>query len=80
MIAKVSEQGLLIPRELLGPAEEFEIRPQGNGVFVEPVVVAPPLPDEESAEDSIWDLGKNPGNSGVSDGSVNLDAYIYNGR
>jgi hypothetical protein len=70
MKAKVTEQGVLVPREFFGVAEEVEIRKE-NGV-----VVVLPIGDE----DPIWNLGKDPITCGVTDASVNHDKYIYDGR
>jgi hypothetical protein len=67
MIARISEQGLLIPKELLGEAKEAEIHAQRGRI----VIVLDP------ADDPIRRLGKNPVIAPESDVSVNLDKYIY---
>lgn len=76
MTAKISEAGLLIPKELLGSSTEFEIRREGRSLVVEPLEPEVPLTDEEIANDPIWDLGKNPADIDVTDGSVNHDRYF----
>ena len=52
MKATVEENGVLIPRALLGDAREVEIVQEGDHVVVQPI------PAE--AKYSIWDLGKDP--------------------
>jgi hypothetical protein len=69
MKAPVKEEGVLIPRELLGKAREVEIRQDLGGQ-----IVVIPLYDYD--EDPIWDLGKNPVSLGITDASVNLDKYL----
>jgi virulence-associated protein VagC len=79
MTAKASDEGLLIPKELLGTATEFEIRREGERLIVEPaqpLATKTPLTDEEYANDPIWNLGKNPVDIGITDASVNLDRYL----
>ena len=67
MKVKVNEKGVLIPRKFLKGIKEVEIRRQ-NGLIL--VVL---LHDK----DPIFDIGKNPVKSGVKDGSINHDKYIY---
>lgn len=66
MKAKVTEQGVLVPKALLGAADEVEIY-EDNGH-----IVVAPLPHY-----SIWDLGKNPIDLDLTDASVNHDRYLY---
>ena len=70
MRTKVSEDGVVIPKELLEGITEVDIRKQ-NGV----IVVIP-----AGLDDPIFDIGKDPVVSGVSDASENLDKYIYGGE
>ena len=90
MILKASAEGLLIPKDYLSGAEEFDIvREDGRIVVV-------PLPERDAEEgraalpvslgvkakrpsifDPIHVIGANPVRIGVSDGSVNHDDYIY---
>ena len=67
MKVKVNEKGVLIPRKFLKGIKEVEIRRQ-NGL-----ILVVPLHDK----DPIFDIGKNPVKSGVKDGSINHDKYIY---
>lgn len=52
---------------MLAGVEEVEIKKKDNAVIV--------IPIDES--DPIFHLGKNPINSGISDGSFNHDKYLY---
>jgi virulence-associated protein VagC len=70
MKAKVTKEGVLIPREFLDgiPGEEVEIRKEPGKVVVLP------------AEDPILGLGENPIEDEITDASVNLDRYLYGSR
>jgi hypothetical protein len=70
MRTKVSENGVVIPKELLEGITEVDIRKQ-NGI----IVVIP-----AGKDDPIFNIGQNPVVSGVSDASENLDKYIYGGE
>jgi hypothetical protein len=67
MKVKVTEKGALIPRKFLKGVKEVEVRRQNGLIVVVPV----------GAKDPIFDIGKNPVKSGVTDASVNHDKYIY---
>lgn len=67
MKLRVTEQGVLIPPELLGGADEVEVRRENGVVVVTPV----------SDEDPILGLGKNPVKGGHRDAAENHDRYIY---
>jgi hypothetical protein len=66
MRLKVTEEGLLIPKELLQGAEEVDVTKEDNLILVMPAGKADP----------ILDLGRFPVKSGVSDGSEKHDAYL----
>ena len=70
MVAKVTNEGLLIPKELLGSADEVQIIEEPGRL----VVILEP------DNDPIWNLGKNPIKLGITDASANLDKYIYDGK
>ena len=70
MRTKVSENGVLIPKDLLTGITEVDIRKQ-NGV----IVVIP-----AGKDDPLYNIGKDPVACGVSDASENLDKYIYGGE
>jgi len=67
MRTKVSENGVVIPKELLEGIAEVEIRKQNGLIVVVPV----------GKDDPIFDIGKNPVALGVPDASENLDKYVY---
>ena len=70
MRTKVSENGVVISKELPEEMTEVDVR-KHNSV----IVVVPACKD-----DPIHDIGKNPVVSGVSDASENLDKYLYDGE
>jgi hypothetical protein len=67
MKMQVSEQGLLIPKELLGDSQEVEIIQEQETIIIKTLKKTP----------SIWDLGKNPVECDVTDGAINHDHYLY---
>ena len=67
MKMQVSEQGLLIPKELLGDRQEVEIIEEQELIIIKTLKKTP----------SIWDLGKNPVECDVTDGAINHDYYLY---
>lgn len=66
MTAKVTEQGIVIPKEMLGMMDEVEIEKLNGIVVVRPI----------TASDPLWDLGNDPVIEDISDASVNHDQYI----
>jgi hypothetical protein len=67
MRTKVTEHGVLIPKEWLEGIDEVEIQKTQNMIIVMPV----------QADDSILNLGKQPIRLDVDDASVNHDRYLY---
>ncbi len=67
MKTEVTDQGITIPKHLLGGAKEVEIRREKNYILVIPI----------SGEDPILRFGKNPVSDDVTDASENHDEYIY---
>ncbi len=67
MVAQVTEQGVLLPKGLLGNAQQVQIVQEPGRV----VLILDPT------KDPIWGLGENPISLDVDDASVNLDKYIY---
>ena len=63
-----TEQGLLIPKELLGENQEFEIIQENGKIIITNIKKTP----------SIWDLGKNPVECDVNDAASDRDLYLYN--
>ena len=66
--AKVTDQGVLVPRTLLQGIEEVEIQKEDNVITIIPT----------SHTDPILELGKHPVASGVADASESHDQYLYN--
>lgn len=67
MRTKVTESGVLIPKEWLEGIDEVEIQQAQNMIIVVPV----------PRGDPILDLGKQPVTLDVDDAAVNHDRYLY---
>lgn len=67
MKIKVTEQGVVIPKEFLEGVEEVEIRKANNLIVVITTTKSDPL----------FEMGMHPVKCGVSDASEQPDAYIY---
>ena len=67
MKAKVTENGVTVPRELLDDADEVEIRKENGNVIVTPLPKVDP----------ILGLGENPVACGAPDASEHLDRYLF---
>ncbi len=67
MKAKVTKQGLVLPKELFGEADEVEIQKENGRIVIVPL----------SQVDPIVQLGQNPIKCGISDGSANHDHHLY---
>jgi len=69
MKIKVTEQGAIVPKELLEGVEEVEIYQESDRLVLIPTFT----------EDPILEFGKNPVslNDSITDASVNLDKYVY---
>jgi hypothetical protein len=67
MKAKVTEHGLVIPKELLEGIDEVEIRKENGLIVVVPI----------TGGDPVLELGKHPVQCGVPDASEHHDKYIY---
>lgn len=65
--ARVTAQGVVIPRDFLDGIDEVEIRKDDRQITVVPAPQADP----------ILGLGENPVSCGVTDGSENHDRYLY---
>ncbi|MEH1905921.1 MAG: hypothetical protein V7L04_32220 [Nostoc sp.] len=63
-----TEKGLLIPKELLGQNQDFEIIPENVKIIITSI----------KQISYIWDLGSNPVKCDVKDGAINHDRYLYN--
>jgi len=67
MKTKVTEHGVLIPKQMLEGVDEVEIRKESNAIMLLPVGHADP----------IRKLGKQPITDDVGDASINHDRYLY---
>ena len=67
MKLKVTEEGLLIPKSLLGEIQEVEVIKEQEKIIIKTNKQTP----------SIWDLGSNPVECNVTDGALNHDKYLY---
>ena len=65
MKAKVSEQGILIPKSYLEGAKEVDIRMEHGVIIVTPI-----------SEDPIAQLGRSPVATDITDASEQHDKYI----
>jgi len=72
MRVQVTEQGLLIPKTLLGTIAEVDIRWENDAL----IIVAVP-PTGISPDDPIYDLGSDPVTGSITDASINHDKYLY---
>lgn len=67
MKLSATDQGLLIPKEMLGDNQEFEIIQEAEKLIITGI----------KKQSSIWDLGSNPVDCDVTDGAINHDRYLY---
>jgi len=67
MSTKVTEQGLFLPKEFFGDAEEVEIYKEHDRIIIVPTAF----------KDPILALGQQPIVADVDDASVNHDAYLH---
>ncbi|GEM_PF-596166 len=67
MKVKVTQRGLLIPKELLEGVRSVEIRRENNQIILTPIV----------EDDPIWGLGSDPIRLGIADAAENHDRYLY---
>ena len=67
MKAKVTEKGVVIPKEFLEGIEEVEIRKADNLLVIVPT----------TKDDPILALGQHPVECGVPDASERHDQYLY---
>ncbi|NJP08328.1 MAG: hypothetical protein HC866_01700 [Leptolyngbyaceae cyanobacterium RU_5_1] len=67
MKVRVTEQGVVVPKELLEGIEEVEIRRENGWIVVIPTV----------KHDPILGLGQNPVECSAPDAAEHHDRYIY---
>ncbi len=63
---RVTEEGVVVPKEFFAGIEEVEIRKENNLILVVPV-----------SDDPILQLGAQPVAGVIEDASENHDQYIY---
>jgi virulence-associated protein VagC len=68
MKLKVTDSGVVIPREMLPDVEEVDVQMEGGVVVLTPV---------RDASDPIWEMGNDPVTLGLADASENHDRYLY---
>ena len=66
MKTKVTEQGVLVPKQMLEGVDEVEIRKEQNMILIVPVT-----------DDPILQLGRHPIACDVTDASEHHDRYIH---
>lgn len=84
MKARITKEGLLIPREVaeraLPGSEEVEILEEPGRLLIAPASGAGGGEGPDGGEeDPILNLGRNPVRTGTRDGSANHDRYLYGG-
>lgn len=67
MKTRITEQGLVISKQMLGNVDEVEIRREPDSI----VILLTPSPDP------ILEFGKQPITVDVADASVQHDRYLY---
>lgn len=80
--AKVTKEGLLIPREVAERAlgegsEEVEIFEEPGRLLISPA--ATPAPSRPGGGDPIFAMGEDPVDDGITDASTDHDRYLYSG-
>lgn len=68
MKLKVTDSGVVIPRDMLPDVDEVDVRMEGSLLVVTPV---------RDVNDPIWEMGDDPVTCGLPDGSENHDRYLY---
>jgi len=66
----VTDQGVVIPKDWFPDVEEVDVEKTRDAIVVRPNL----------ARDPIVELGKNPVDCGISDGSEQHDRYLYGGN
>ena len=73
MNVNVGNDGVTVPKHMLGSAEEVEICTEDGRVVIEPTC---PAASEEDHEDPIFGLGTSPVEMDITDASENHDCYL----
>ncbi len=67
MKTKVTEQGVLVPRQFFEGVDEVEIRQEHDAPLILPI----------TGDDPILELGTQPISDDIDDASENHDHYLY---
>lgn len=68
MKLKVTDRGVVIPRDMLPDVDEVDVRSEGGVMMVIPL---------RAADDPILGLGSDPVDCGDGDASESLDRHLY---
>lgn len=68
MKLKVTDSGVVVPRDMLPDVEEVDVRMEGSAVVLTPL---------HDVNDPIWEMGNDPVTCGLPDASENHDRYLY---
>jgi virulence-associated protein VagC len=68
MRLKVTDAGVVVPREMFPDVEEVDVRVEGCHVILTPL---------EDMNDPVWQLGNDPVSCALPDASENHDRYLY---
>lgn len=78
MRMQVKEEGLVIPKGFLKGIDEVEVKREDDSITITPITKKEDNKETlKNYDDPIWKLGSNPGHSGLRDGAINHDKYIY---
>ena len=68
MKLKVTDSGVVIPRDMLPDVDEVDVRMEGTLLVLTPV---------RDVNDPIWQMGSDAVICGLPDASENHDRYLY---
>jgi hypothetical protein len=68
MKLKVTDSGVVVPRDMLPDVDEVDVRLEGD------VVLLTPLRDDD---DPLWQMGSDPVTCGLPNASSNHDPHLY---
>jgi hypothetical protein len=68
MRLKVTDAGVVIPREMFPDVEEVDARVEGRLVILTPV---------RDVDDPLWQMGNDPASCARPDASEDHDRYLY---
>ena len=90
MKTRISEQGLLIPKQWFEGVEEVEVRRENDRIVIVPLGVEDPIhklgkqpitvaetDKPANADDPLYRLGELAAPTGIPDLALNIDHYLY---